>query len=332
MPTSLAAAPPRDQPADIVADVPGRSTPEAPLDSLAAVPFSPLPAANVASVPQRSPLRYPGGKTWLIPHAIKWLRRPRKPSVLFEPFAGGAIISLTAVMEGLVDRCVLVDRDRDVAAFWHAALTDTDALCALLSEFQLTRKSVNALVSRPPRTLTEHAFRTLVLNRTRHGGKLAPGANLLRTGENEKGITSRWYPDTLAARLRHIKSFASKITFCESDGLQLLESFALIQDAVLFIDPPYTVGGKGAGERLYKHNSIDHIKLFQLLADSKTDFLMTYDPTPEILQLVRQHDFAAVQVTMTNVHHARLPELIVTRRAIFQDSPPDSSRPDVDMP
>lgn len=23
---------------------------------------------NVASVPQRSPFRYPGGKTWLVPH------------------------------------------------------------------------------------------------------------------------------------------------------------------------------------------------------------------------------------------------------------------------
>ena len=28
---------------------------------------------NVASVPQRSPFRYPGGKTWLIPHIRRWL-------------------------------------------------------------------------------------------------------------------------------------------------------------------------------------------------------------------------------------------------------------------
>ncbi len=33
-----------------------------------AFPVSSIPAAKVASVPQRSPLRYPGGKTWLIPH------------------------------------------------------------------------------------------------------------------------------------------------------------------------------------------------------------------------------------------------------------------------
>ena len=28
---------------------------------------------NVASVPQRSPFRYPGGKTWLVPHIRRWL-------------------------------------------------------------------------------------------------------------------------------------------------------------------------------------------------------------------------------------------------------------------
>src|SRR5260370_34987117 len=28
---------------------------------------------NVASVPQRSPFRYPGGKTWLVPHVRRWL-------------------------------------------------------------------------------------------------------------------------------------------------------------------------------------------------------------------------------------------------------------------
>ena len=85
-------------------------------------PHSPIPAANVASVPQRSPLRYPGGKTWLIPHIRAWLGGlDPKPSLLIEPFGGGAIVSLTAVMEDLVDRCLLVELDADVAAFWRAA-------------------------------------------------------------------------------------------------------------------------------------------------------------------------------------------------------------------
>ena len=79
---------------------------------------SPYPAANVASVPQRSPLRYPGGKTWLIRHVKAWLCQfDPKPALLVEPFCGGGIVSLSSVMEGWTDRCLLAELDRDVAAF-----------------------------------------------------------------------------------------------------------------------------------------------------------------------------------------------------------------------
>jgi len=52
------------------------------------IPASRLPVVNVATVPQRSPLRYPGGKTWLIPHIRHWLKSTRS-EILIEPFAGG---------------------------------------------------------------------------------------------------------------------------------------------------------------------------------------------------------------------------------------------------
>ena len=90
-------------------------------------PVSRIPAVNVAQVPQRSPLRYPGGKTWLVPHIRAWLAETR-PKVLIEPFAGGGIVTLTAVMEHLAERAILVELDRDVAAFWKAALLHGQAL------------------------------------------------------------------------------------------------------------------------------------------------------------------------------------------------------------
>lgn len=90
-------------------------------------PASSIPAVNVAAVPQRSPLRYPGGKTWLIPHIRHWLEST-EPEILIEPFAGGAIVSLTAVMENLAKTAVMVEIDRDVAAFWRSAL-EAATLC-----------------------------------------------------------------------------------------------------------------------------------------------------------------------------------------------------------
>ena len=290
------------------------------LDLAEGIPVSPIPAVNVAAVPQRSPLRYPGGKTWLIPHVRHWLEQAAiRPSRLIEPFAGGGIVSLTAVMEGFVDRALMVEIDRDVAAFWHTALRESDALIERVQAFNPTRFQVSMTDTRTPKDTLEHGFRTLVLNRTRRGGILAPGAALTRTGENGKGVASRWYPETLVNRLHAIAECADRINFCETDGLQLLETLlpGLDEDTAVFADPPYTAGGKKAGTRLYAHNELDHARLFALLNDSRVNFLMTYDCAPEIIDLVQRHGFKARQVLMKNTHHRRIPELVITRTSVF---------------
>ena len=78
---------------------------------------------NVSSVPQRSPFRYPGGKTWLVPLFRRWMfSLPNQPKVLVEPFAGGGIISLTAVFEHLADSVIMVELDDQIAAVWQTIL------------------------------------------------------------------------------------------------------------------------------------------------------------------------------------------------------------------
>ncbi len=285
-----------------------------------AIPLSPIPAVNVASVPQRSPLRYPGGKTWLIPHIRHWLGAAEQPpSLLVEPFAGGGTVTLTAVMEDYVERAIMVELDHDVAAFWHAALGNSRELIELVAAFRASRFTVNMVDTRNPRDQLEHGFRTLVTNRTRRGGILAPGASIARVGENGKGVSSRWYPETLVNRLRAIEEHSHRISFCQADGLSLLESLLshLGRDAAVFADPPYTAGGKKAGSRLYAHNELDHGRLFELLHDSQVNFLMTYDCSPEILSLVSAHGFAVAGVLMKNTHHNRVPELVITREPVF---------------
>ena len=184
-------------------------TPGVPDAVLAQVPVSRIPAANVAMVPQRSPLRYAGGKTWLVPHVRAWLSvMSPQPELLVEPFAGGAIVSLTAVMEGWVQRCVMYELDPDVAAFWKATLRHGEELIDRVLSFVPTRESVASLQGTVPDDLVARGFRTLVLNRTRWGGILADGASLSRLGEAGKGVASRWYPDTISRRIRAIASLA----------------------------------------------------------------------------------------------------------------------------
>ena len=222
-------------------------------------------------------------------------------------------------MEHLAERAILVELDHDVAAFWQAALLHGPSLAARIAEFTPTRERVRNLERGTPEDVVDLGFRTLVLNRTHRAGIIAPGSSLNRTGENGRGILSRWYPNTLIARLHAISEHADRIAFYEADSIRLIEPLlhGRGRQSAVFVDPPYTAGGKRAGTRLYTHNELDHDRLFWIVAQHDVSFLMTYDYSPEVVRLVERYGFHAVQVRMKNAHHDRLTELVITREPIF---------------
>ncbi|MFH0938596.1 MAG: DNA adenine methylase [Planctomycetota bacterium] len=205
-----------------------------------------LKPINVASVPQRSPFRYPGGKTWFVPTFRDWIKNHYpKPEILIEPFAGGGIISLTALFEELVSRVVMVELDDEIAAVWQAV--------------------VNGDVAR-------------------------------------------------------------KIDFRCDDGLKIMQEFASRKDAVYFLDPPYTVGGKKAGKRLYRHCDIDHKRLFALCESVKGDFLMTYDNADEVKMMAKNYGFQMRLIPMKNTHHATMQELVIGKDLSWMDRATERQR------
>lgn len=273
----------------------------------------------MASVPQRSPFRYPGGKTWLVPHVRTWLK-PISPRTkhFIEPFAGGGIISLTVAAEKLADHVTMVELDEQVAAVWHSLINSDDGewLADSILEFDLTGITADGLrdfVEKESGTRREQAFKTILKNRTYHGGILAPGSSPIKNGENGKGMASRWYAETLRKRILGIVHIKDSITFIEGDGLEVLNENLGSSDTVFFIDPPYTAAGKKAGRRLYSRYELDHEKLFSLAARIKGDFLMTYDNADGVRLLAERHGFDTELVSMKNTHHAEMHELLIGR-------------------
>ena len=288
------------------------------MDQLSLPGMTPPPRiVNVASVKHRSPFRYPGGKTWLVPRIRQWLYRlpTERRKTFIEPFAGGAIVGLTVAFEQLADHVVLVELDEQVGAVWQAIITADEGewLAEHICAFDLTLDNVDALLARSDVTLRERALQVIVKNRVNRGGILAAGAGRLKHGENGKGIASRWYPQTLAKRIRAIATIRDRLTFVHGDGLPVLESYCQDQDAVFFIDPPYTIAGKKPGNRLYTHAEMDHARLFRLAGDAVGDFLMTYDSVEAVEQLAHDHKFDVYPVAMKNTHHARKTELLIGR-------------------
>ena len=268
---------------------------------------------NVASVPQRSPLRYPGGKTWLVPEIRRFLKGLGfRPEVFIEPFAGGGIASLTAVMDGYVDRAVLCEKDPDISNFWRCMLDDAEELARRVECFAATPENVRAVIADAGVSGMDAAFRTLLWNRISLGGIMAKGASVMKQGESGKGISSRWYADTLAARIRTIGTYAARLDFFEGDGVSLVELCKDSSAVAFFVDPPYTAAGKRAGRRLYTYNEIDHEALFERMSNVQGVFMMTYDESRDVIEMARRRGFHLAKVPMKSTHHAVMYELLIT--------------------
>jgi DNA adenine methylase len=142
---------------------------------------------------------------------------------------------------------------------------------------------------------------------------MAPGSGFIKHGENGKGIKSRWYPQTIARRIRAIADIRDRIMFIQDDGIQVIRSYGLLKNAAMFIDPPYTAAGKMAGTRLYKYFELDHECLFEEVSNIQGDFLLTYENAPELAELALRCGFDVRTIQMKNTHHAKMTELLIGR-------------------
>ena len=284
---------------------------------LSLFPDMPLPVMpqhskviNVASVPQRSPFRYPGGKTWLVPTARKWFRQADKTSELIEPFAGGGIISLTAIAENYFSHATMVEIDDDMAAAWQTIFSDDncDWLVQKVKTFVVTAEDINQSIIYADNGTKERGFATIVRNRTNHGGILAKGSGLIKSGEGGRGLASRWYPSTLAKRIKEANLLREKITFVHGDAFKIMEQHLADSNTFFFIDPPYTVAGK----RLYNHYDVDHRRIFELASQMKGHFLLTYDDTEEVRALADSFSLPYRTIPMQTTHLITKEELLIS--------------------
>ncbi len=210
----------------------------------------------------------------------------------------------------------MVELDAQVAAVWQTIIQDAGGGAWLgdrIAQFDLTLDAVRATLDESAPNRRAQAFQTLLKNRVNRGGILANGAGLIKNGEAGRGLRSRWYPETLQRRIGAIAAMRERIRFVHGDGMCVLRENAAGADAVFFIDPPYSVGGKRAGTRLYTHNEIDHGALFQLVTTLAGDFLMTYDEVPEVRAQARSHGLDVQPIAMKNTHHAKMTELLIGR-------------------
>jgi hypothetical protein len=124
----------------------------------------------------------------------------------------------------------MVDRKSSTAHRAHRAIFAVEMLGSAqhLKSMYNTFVWLNSITkSRAYSSERDVAFRTILRNRINRGGILAPGAGVCRLGENGRGLLSRWYPETLKRRILEITAIRNRVTFCEDDGIAVMEAKAL---------------------------------------------------------------------------------------------------------
>ena len=159
-------------------------------------------------MPNPSPLRYPGGKNRLagfIRIAIQNLEI--QDCTYVEPFAGGAGVALTLLLDGTVNRIVINDYDKAIYSFWRAVKQEPKALIDRIIETPVTIDEwyrQREIYSSATTYSLDLAFATLFLNRTNRSGILNAGPIGGYSQSGEWKLNVRFDKDAIIEKINSI--------------------------------------------------------------------------------------------------------------------------------
>lgn len=230
-----------------------------------------------------SPLRYPGGKSSLAP-VVRGAVSQLNCRTLVEPFAGGAGVGVSLLAEGIIDQLVLADYDWAIASFWQAISQNPERLASMFERVELSMdewRHQKSIYHNSTDDVFQQALSTLYLSRTCYSGNLGAGPV---GGWGQQGtytIASRFYRETITARIRTLESVKDRITAIHAPFEWTIAN-CRTADVFFYADPPYPV----VGDRLYRFSfkREDHIILRDLVTEQE-NWLVSYGDNESIRQL-----------------------------------------------
>jgi DNA adenine methylase len=234
-----------------------------------------------------SPLRYPGGKTCLVPFFEKVIEHCPRKTTYIEPYAGGAGAALALLYSGKVEQVVINDLDPAVYAFWHSATKRSKAFIKKMNDTPVSVREwrrQRRIYQNKESNLFDLGFATFYLNRTNVSGIMDGGPI---GGLDQKGkwkIGARFNKKTMAARLKRLGAHSGNIKVSNIDGIELAKKYLPRKKAFIYLDPPYLDKGYSLYWNSYK--IADHKALADLLnKNARAKWLLTYDSKHRIKTL-----------------------------------------------
>lgn len=237
-----------------------------------------------------TPLRYPGGKTQLLPLVIDILK---KNDLIYgeyaEPFAGGSGIAISLLLNDYVSKIYLNDLDPSIYSFWHSVINRPKELCRLIEKTDVTieewHRQKKVLANPQKYSLLKIGFATLFLNRTNRSGIIKGGVigGLDQSGNYK--LDCRFNKSDLIRKINRIANHGNRIELSMLDAEVFIKKIIpkTAKNAFINIDPPYFCKGSGLYTNFYKPD--DHASLASKVSKIKRKWMVTYDDVDEIRNL-----------------------------------------------
>jgi DNA adenine methylase len=92
--------------------------------------------------PTVTPLRYPGGKTWILPYVKQFLKYHKiNLGTIIEPFAGSASVSIGLLKDGLADFAYICEKDPLITSFWKSVLYRNEEFIEAIQHLQISMET-----------------------------------------------------------------------------------------------------------------------------------------------------------------------------------------------
>lgn len=237
-----------------------------------------------------TPLRYPGGKTRLAPYVTEiFTENSLVDGHYVEPYAGGAGLAVSLLVNGYARYIHLNDIDPSIFAVWHSIVNETEALCKYIHDVNINleewHKQKQIQEEKKLIDLLTLGISTLFLNRTNRSGIISGGVIGGKKQNGNYKIGVRFNKKILIKKIELIAFYKSRIRIYNSDALSFIKNIVpkLPQKSLVNLDPPYYVKGQALYQNFYTH--ADHKNISNAIPTLQQYWIITYDNVAPIRDL-----------------------------------------------
>ena len=230
-----------------------------------------------------SPLRYPGSKKSLVKYICKIFEcNENRPDIFVEPFAGGCNVSLHLLINGLVKKIIIADKDKLISCFWEVLFSNPLYLIDFIQKVNINLSNFyhykEIAKSSKKSGKYELAEACLFLNRTSFSGLLTNRVGPLggKAQKSHYKINCRFNKKNMIERIINLsvlsesvivlaKSWQDTIDF----SIKWFEKSKKYNSLLFYLDPPFY----HKADDLYREyfENTEHRELYEKLRN------LTYD-------------------------------------------------------